>query len=148
MNDFLYGRSPLNIVHAGLDIIRADMRPMEEGSSLVVVSTENAEMIEQIFTASQTAIEILDDLLQYEHIDSGRQIICDWRNALSVFYSLLFTASISGSFTLERAWRPVANFLEGKLDWIRMLALRSHVEVTIDDGTIAFAGGIPILLTT
>ena len=75
-----YGRSPLNIVHAGFDIIRADMRPMEEGSSLVVVSAENAEMIEQIFTASQTAIDILDDLLQYEHIDSGRQTICGWMN--------------------------------------------------------------------
>ena len=83
MNAFklaFYGRSPLNIVHAGLDIIRADMRPMDEGSSLVVVSTENAEMIEQIFTASQTAIDILDDLLQYEHIDSGRQTICGWMN--------------------------------------------------------------------
>ena len=64
-------RSPLNIVHAGLDIIRSEMKAIENSSS-VVLSSETAEMIEQIFSASETAINILDDLLNYEHMDSGR----------------------------------------------------------------------------
>ena len=64
-------RSPLNIVHAGLDIIRSEMKAIEDSSS-VVLSSETAGMVEQIFSASETAINILDDLLNYEHMDSGR----------------------------------------------------------------------------
>ena len=75
-------RSPLNVVHAGLDIVRSDIEAQylnlgaagsaaAAGGGGIQISAETAEMIEQIFTASSTAIEILDDLLVYEHIDSG-----------------------------------------------------------------------------
>ena len=71
-------RSPLNVVHAGLDIVRSDVEAQSLNlgasgvpSAGVHISVETAEMIEQIFAASSTAIEILDDLLIYEHIDSG-----------------------------------------------------------------------------
>lgn len=66
------GRSPLNIVHAGLDIVRSEMKPVDDSSS-VTVTCETAEMIEQIFSASETAIDILNDLLHYEHMDSGHR---------------------------------------------------------------------------
>ena len=35
------------------------------------ISAETAAMIEDIFAASGTSIEILNDLLDYERIDSG-----------------------------------------------------------------------------
>ena len=54
-----------------MDIIRSEMKAIEDSPS-VVLSSETAEMIEQIFSASETAINILDDLLNYEHMDSGR----------------------------------------------------------------------------
>ena len=60
----------MNIVHAGLDIVRAEMKPVD-GSSMVSITAETAEMIEQIYSASETAINILNDLLHYEHMDSG-----------------------------------------------------------------------------
>ena len=60
----------MNIVHAGLDIVRAEMKSVD-GSSMVSITAETAEMIEQIYSASETAINILNDLLHYEHMDSG-----------------------------------------------------------------------------
>ena len=57
-------------MHAGLDIIRSEMKAIENSSSFAL-SSETAGLIEQIFSASETAINILDDLLNYEHMDSG-----------------------------------------------------------------------------
>ncbi len=45
-------RSPLNIVHEGLDIIRSEI--------------EADNMIRNIFSASETSINILYDLLHYD----------------------------------------------------------------------------------
>ena len=50
-------RSPLNIVHEGLDIIRSEI--------------EADKMIRNIFSASETSINFLNDLLHCEHIDAG-----------------------------------------------------------------------------
>ena len=50
------------------------MKPKDADSTSIVISNETAEMIEHIFSASQTAIEVLNDLLQYEHIDSGNEL--------------------------------------------------------------------------
>jgi hypothetical protein len=63
-------RSPLNIVHAGLDIIRSEIEA-NEGATAVYISPETAKMIRNIFSASETSIHILNDLLHYEHIDAG-----------------------------------------------------------------------------
>ena len=41
-------RSPLNIVHAGLDIVRHEIE-VKEGSSVVQISADTAKMIENIF---------------------------------------------------------------------------------------------------
>ena len=76
-------RSPLSVVHAGLDIVRADIQTSaghqsqaaanmdSSTSSAVYISAETVAMIDQIFSASGTTVEILDDLLVYEQIDSG-----------------------------------------------------------------------------
>ena len=57
-------RSPLNVVHAGLELLRADLVAAGALSSTLT-------LLQDIFFASSAAIEILNDMLQYEHIDSG-----------------------------------------------------------------------------
>ena len=81
----------------------------------VVLSSESAEMLGHIYSASQTMIDVLNDLLQYEHIDSG-------------------------AFRLELCWRPVANFLKNKLDWAKVLAAEKNIQLSIEDRTSAFEG--------
>eukprot|EP00597_Dinobryon_sp_UTEXLB2267_P017381 CAMPEP_0201112334 /NCGR_PEP_ID=MMETSP0812-20130820/77187_1 /ASSEMBLY_ACC=CAM_ASM_000668 /TAXON_ID=98059 /ORGANISM="Dinobryon sp., Strain UTEXLB2267" /LENGTH=640 /DNA_ID=CAMNT_0047375655 /DNA_START=533 /DNA_END=2455 /DNA_ORIENTATION=- len=56
-------RSPLNVVHAGLEILRSEL--------VFSASSAALELIDDIYSASETAIEILNDLLHYEHMDSG-----------------------------------------------------------------------------
>jgi len=56
--------SPLNVVHAGLEILRSEL-PISTSETVL-------ELIDDIHSASETAIEILNDLLHYEHIDSGK----------------------------------------------------------------------------
>ena len=63
-------RSPLNIVHAGLDIMLSEI-DTNSGAPVVFISPETAKMVRNMFAASETAIQILNDLLQYEHIDAG-----------------------------------------------------------------------------
>lgn len=59
-------------MHAGLDLVRSELEGHDESASVVVISPETVKMIGQIFVASESAIEILNDLLNYEHIDAGR----------------------------------------------------------------------------
>ena len=112
-------RSPLNIVHAGLEIVRSELNfKRDYPASSVIISSESVEMLEHIYSASQAAIDILNDLLQYEHIDSG-------------------------AFRLELCWRPVVNVLKNKLDWAKELAAKRNVQLTIEDRTLAaFEGNI------
>ena len=57
-------RSPLNVAHAGLEILRADLETI--GASIAILN-----LLDDIFSASNAAIEILNDMLHYEHLDSG-----------------------------------------------------------------------------
>eukprot|EP01036_Dinobryon_divergens_P029175 gene29175-38240_t len=61
-------RSPLNIVYAGLDIIRHELE-LKDGSPVIQNSTDTAKMIEDIFSASESAIANVNEL-HYEHLDS------------------------------------------------------------------------------
>ena len=53
------------MVHAGLDLLRSEL----QGISSLPRST--LELVEDIFTSSESAINILNDLLSYEYIDAG-----------------------------------------------------------------------------
>ena len=52
------------MVHAGLDILLSEMRS-------ALMSADTIELVEDIFSASESAIYILNDLLEYEHLDAG-----------------------------------------------------------------------------
>ena len=71
-------RSPLNIIYAGLDMLKHEMisehcsTTNEDAYDLEdFKKRRSVEMLDEIYEASEAAIEILNDLLQYEHIDSG-----------------------------------------------------------------------------
>ena len=53
------------MVHAGLDLLRSELQAI---SSL---PRSTLELVEDIFTSSESAINILNDLLSYEYIDAG-----------------------------------------------------------------------------
>jgi hypothetical protein len=53
------------VVHAGLDILRAEVQVDAVTAKGIV------ELVEDIFQSSQSAIDVLNDLLSYEHIDAG-----------------------------------------------------------------------------
>eukprot|EP00597_Dinobryon_sp_UTEXLB2267_P014484 CAMPEP_0170111490 /NCGR_PEP_ID=MMETSP0020_2-20130122/8505_1 /TAXON_ID=98059 /ORGANISM="Dinobryon sp., Strain UTEXLB2267" /LENGTH=454 /DNA_ID=CAMNT_0010337027 /DNA_START=701 /DNA_END=2062 /DNA_ORIENTATION=- len=99
-------RSPLNVVHAGLDILRSEL----QSSSSVAGNT--MDLVEDIYSASETAINILNDLLHYDHMDSG-------------------------TFKLELSWRPLAGVWESKWKWAFLLAEKSDVTLTVSDSTAA-----------
>jgi hypothetical protein len=62
-------RSPLNVVHAGLDLLLGDMKSVGEWTPTAVRSM--ISIAEDMYSASDSAINILNDLLQYEHMDAG-----------------------------------------------------------------------------
>ena len=63
-------RSPLNVVLAGLEILISDL-----SESANKYNDENSqktlEMAGDVHSACETAIQLLNDLLNYEHLDAG-----------------------------------------------------------------------------
>eukprot|EP01035_Chromulina_nebulosa_P069246 gene69246-biopygen5676 len=100
-------RSPLNIVHAGLDILQSEI-DANSGAPVVFISPETAKMVRNMFAASETAIYILNDLLHYEHMDAG-------------------------TFKLELSVHPLMKFLGKNMDWVKMLAEDKNIEVIVED---------------
>lgn len=58
-------RSPLNVVHSGIDFLLDQIRHNTWSLESIV------EMLEDIFSSSESAIYILNDLLEYEKLDAG-----------------------------------------------------------------------------
>ena len=94
-------RSPLNVVHAGLELLRADL---EAAGVIQSVS----DLLQDIYFASNTAIEILNEMLQYEHIDSG-------------------------TFKLECAALRLVQCFEGRLDSYKYMASKKDIALHIED---------------
>lgn len=71
-------RSPLNVVHAGLDILRDELRDYIAVETATQGNSSNQKgllgLVEDMFAASDSAITILNDLLNYENMDAGRLI--------------------------------------------------------------------------
>ena len=109
MNDLLgSGRSPLNVVHVGLELLRSEL---EGYSNNLPTLLQVTELIDDMHSASEIAINTLSDLLHYENLDAG-------------------------SFLLETGWRPLCNLFRGKLKWAGLLARRKNVSFHIEDSTI------------
>ena len=70
VNSWQLIRSPLNVVHAGLDILLEDLRSFQQ-VEIAAAMKAVIELAEDIYSASESAIHILNDLLEYEHLDAG-----------------------------------------------------------------------------
>eukprot|EP00597_Dinobryon_sp_UTEXLB2267_P019082 CAMPEP_0201105420 /NCGR_PEP_ID=MMETSP0812-20130820/45790_1 /ASSEMBLY_ACC=CAM_ASM_000668 /TAXON_ID=98059 /ORGANISM="Dinobryon sp., Strain UTEXLB2267" /LENGTH=1046 /DNA_ID=CAMNT_0047365263 /DNA_START=202 /DNA_END=3342 /DNA_ORIENTATION=+ len=105
-------RSPLNVVHAGLDLLMSEIKEVDTNEDFVPISRSTMELIQHIFSSSESAIDILNDLLHYEQIDAG-------------------------IFNLELSWRGLEGSFYNKLIWAQILAQRSQITLSIVDSTIA-----------
>lgn len=97
-------RSPLNVVIAGLDILKSELDINSESK----VTSQMVELVEDIFAASKSAVHILSDLLNYESIEAG-------------------------NFILEKTWLPIAEVLKDKLNWAYILAENNNLTLSILD---------------
>ena len=94
-------RSPLNVVHAGLELLRADL-----AAAGALSSTLN--QLQDIYIASSAAIDILNDMLQYEHIDSG-------------------------TFKLDCAIVSMVRAFAGRMDGFKFLLASKNIALKIED---------------
>ena len=94
-------RSPLNVVHAGLELLRADLAAAGALPATLI-------LLQDIYFASSAAIEILNDMLQYEHIDSG-------------------------TFKLDCAAVTMLQAFAGRLDGFRFLLIIKNITFHIED---------------
>ena len=92
----MVSRSPLNVVHAGLDILRSEVRNLPAAAIQAAVRFMS-DLLEDIFSSSETAILILNDLLQYENLDAGTEsIFFFWNN---IYIILLNSKKIFAAFS-------------------------------------------------
>mmetsp|Transcript_19291 Transcript_19291/g.26518 ORF Transcript_19291/g.26518 Transcript_19291/m.26518 type:complete len:335 (+) Transcript_19291:297-1301(+) len=96
-------RSPLHVVLAGLELLRCDINATVSERNVSIL-----ELIDDMQSAGETAISILNDLLQYENMDAG-------------------------TLKLEQSWKPLKNLLQGKLKWASILAAKKNVNLSITD---------------
>eukprot|EP01036_Dinobryon_divergens_P023757 gene23757-32142_t len=95
-------RSPLNVVHAGLELLKADLTAADG------VLSSTLTLLQDIYFASSAAIEILNDMLQYEHIDSG-------------------------TFKLDCTVMPMLQAFVGRLDSFKFMLANKNITLHIED---------------
>ena len=94
-------RSPLNVVHAGLELLRAEIEAAGVAQSVL-------DLLKDIYFASDTAIEILNEMLQFEHMDSG-------------------------TFKLDCSVLQLLNCFENRLNNYKFMAARKDIDLQIED---------------
>eukprot|EP01035_Chromulina_nebulosa_P069321 gene69321-biopygen19947 len=104
-------RSPLNVVHIGLELLVSVIKKAGP-TGPVVIDRSTAELIEHMLFSSNSAINILNDLLQYEHIEAG-------------------------TFALTCTSICIANSFKNKFGWANVLASQKNVSFSVQDTTLA-----------
>ena len=94
-------RSPLNVVHAGLELLQADLAA---AGSISPVRT----LLQDIYFASNAVIDILNDMVQFEHIDSG-------------------------DFRLDCVTAPILQAFAGKLNSFNFLLSQKNQVLKVED---------------
>jgi len=58
----------MNVMHAGVEMLREELKSdAVRGGNLCVIK----DLLDDIYAASESAISVLNDLLNYEHLDAG-----------------------------------------------------------------------------
>ena len=52
-----------------------EIKDADPEAAMVPISRSTVELIQYIFSSSESAIEILNDLLQYEQMDAGGSLV-------------------------------------------------------------------------
>ena len=94
-------RSPLSVATAGLELLRSEL--VAHGVTQTIL-----DLLDDISFANNTAIEILNDMLHYEHIDSG-------------------------TFKLDLAVLPLLNIFAGRLEAYKFMASKKSITLRIED---------------
>eukprot|EP01036_Dinobryon_divergens_P034723 gene34723-biopygen27455 len=105
-------RSPLNVVHVGLEMLVALINRADPTSPFISIDRDTADFIIQMFFSSESAINILNDLLQYENIEAG-------------------------NFRLSCAALSLVNVLENKFGWANVMASQKGVAFQVNDTSFA-----------
>lgn len=130
------------MVHAGLDLLVAEIKSADPIGAMVLIERKTAELVIQMFSASESAINILNDLLQYEHIEAGATL--SKHGGASIEHRLKHANTvIVGTFSMEMAWTRLANVFENKLGWASILALQKGISFDVADKTVASEFGLP-----
>jgi len=116
-----------------LDLLRTELK------QLLVISTtigDTIDLVEDIFAASGSAISILNDLLNYEHIDAGN--VCYLKRT---FNRNDWTVQLIGTFKLEMEYLPLLRLFDDKLNWARLMARSKGIAFSVEDATDATESG-------
>ena len=130
-------RSPLNVVHGGLDLLMSEIRVSDPNAEFVPISRSTVELIQHIFSSSESAIDLLNDLLHYEQIDAGNSSLSGCRTLSSIGECKIPILTHTGIFKLELSWRGLGGSFHNKLAWAQILAEGNRVTLSIEDSTLA-----------
>ena len=98
--------SPLYVCRAGLELLKSEITQLGDLIPIKVI-----KLLDNIYYASSTAMNSLNDLLQYENLDTG-------------------------VFKLNTKEVSIKNFRKGRLQPLQYLALKNQVQLIIRDDVI------------
>jgi hypothetical protein len=123
------------VVVSGLDFLKDEVKAI---SGPVKASLEG--LLHEMTVATKSAVNILNDVLDYEQIDAGK---------LSKYLippSAITPQMPAGILKLDLGWFPLARFFEDKFKWAEMMASIKQIRLTIEDNTVATVPGMRRLL--
>ena len=133
------------MVHVGLEMLVSLINRADPTSPSISIDRDTADFIKQMFFSSESAINILNDLLQYEHIESGRQH--ELVMILQLGEYLIILPSTIGTFRLSCEALSLVNVLENKFGWANVMASQKGVAFRVNDTSLATEFG-PIASVT
>jgi signal transduction histidine kinase len=90
-----------------------------------------------MFFSSESAINILNDLLQYEHIEAGMQQYKAASFNPSIDYIYVCHYIAIGTFRLSCEALSLVNVLENKFGWANVMASQKGVAFRVNDTSLA-----------
>jgi hypothetical protein len=101
-----------------------------------------------MFYSSESAINILNDMLQYEHIEAGRNnnaYIHSYIHTPTLWWwsgnNCDYTAVFTGTFHLSCVALSMFNVLENKFVWVQVLCSQKDIRFIVTDTSMATSHG-------
>lgn len=123
------------MVVSGLECLKDEVKAI---SGPVKANLEG--LLHEMTVATKSAVNILNDVLDYEQIDAGKL------SKYLILPSAITPPLLSGILKLDLGWFPLARFFEDKFIWAEMMASTKQIRLTIEDNTVATVAGMRRLL--